>query len=57
MVFAYSAALAAEPYPEALGSWPVLVSMLMYSGVVALVFVMFFGGWGEYSWVVVDELD
>nr|YP_004347585.1 NADH dehydrogenase subunit 6 [Sphoeroides testudineus]BAK09780.1 NADH dehydrogenase subunit 6 [Sphoeroides testudineus] len=57
VVFAYSAALAAEPYPEALGSWPVMISMMMYSGVVVLVFVMFFGGWGEYSWVVVDELD
>nr|YP_004347964.1 NADH dehydrogenase subunit 6 [Colomesus psittacus]BAK09702.1 NADH dehydrogenase subunit 6 [Colomesus psittacus] len=57
VVFAYSAALAAEPYPEALGSWPVVVSMLMYSGVVVLVFVAFLGGGGEYSWGVVDELD
>nr|BBJ35645.1 NADH dehydrogenase subunit 6 [Arothron reticularis]BBJ35749.1 NADH dehydrogenase subunit 6 [Arothron reticularis] len=57
VVFAYSAALAAEPYPETLGSWPVLASMLMYVGVVVLVFVLFCGGFGEYSWVVVDEAD
>nr|YP_004347702.1 NADH dehydrogenase subunit 6 [Pao palembangensis]BAK09832.1 NADH dehydrogenase subunit 6 [Pao palembangensis] len=57
VVFAYSAALAAEPYPETLGSWPVLVSMLMYVSVVVLVFMLFLGGWGEYSWAVVDEAD
>lgn len=57
VVFAYSAALAAEPYPETLGSWPVLVSMLMYVGIVVLVFVLFLGGWEGYSWAVVDEVD
>nr|YP_004347847.1 NADH dehydrogenase subunit 6 [Tetraodon miurus]BAK09858.1 NADH dehydrogenase subunit 6 [Tetraodon miurus] len=57
VVFAYSVALAAEPYPETLGSWPVLVLMLMYLGIVMLVFVLFLGGGGEYSWVVVDEVD
>nr|CAI38782.1 NADH dehydrogenase subunit 6 [Ascaphus truei] len=30
VVFAYSAALAAEPYPEAWGSWSVIVYILMY---------------------------
>nr|WNH23712.1 NADH dehydrogenase subunit 6 [Omobranchus obliquus] len=30
VVFAYSAALAAEPYPEAWASWPVLVALLVY---------------------------
>lgn len=30
VVFAYSAALAAEPYPEGLGSWPVAALMLFY---------------------------
>nr|YP_009116522.1 NADH dehydrogenase subunit 6 [Lagocephalus suezensis]AJD83429.1 NADH dehydrogenase subunit 6 [Lagocephalus suezensis] len=57
VVFAYSAALAAEPYPETLGSGPVLASMLMYFGVVVSAFVMFLGGGLEYSWVVVDEVD
>nr|YP_009232320.1 NADH dehydrogenase subunit 6 [Lagocephalus inermis]AMA21307.1 NADH dehydrogenase subunit 6 [Lagocephalus inermis] len=56
VVFAYSAALAAEPYPETLGSGPVLVSMLMYFGVVVSLFVLFLGV-GEYSWVVMDEAD
>lgn len=30
VVFAYSAALAAEPYPEGWGSWPVLGVMVVY---------------------------
>nr|YP_004347637.1 NADH dehydrogenase subunit 6 [Carinotetraodon lorteti]BAK09806.1 NADH dehydrogenase subunit 6 [Carinotetraodon lorteti] len=55
VVFAYSAALAAEPYPETLGSWPVLVSVLMYLGAVVLVYVLFLGGCGECLWVAVDE--
>nr|QCQ82529.1 NADH dehydrogenase subunit 6 [Carinotetraodon travancoricus] len=57
VVFAYSAALAAEPYPETFGSGAVLTTMLMYFGVVVLVFVLFLGGWGEYSWEVVDGGD
>nr|YP_009115633.1 NADH dehydrogenase subunit 6 [Lagocephalus spadiceus]AJB84796.1 NADH dehydrogenase subunit 6 [Lagocephalus spadiceus] len=56
VVFAYSAALAAEPYPETLGSGPVLASMLMYFGVVVAVFVLFLGA-GEYTWATVDETD
>nr|YP_004347938.1 NADH dehydrogenase subunit 6 [Colomesus asellus]BAK09689.1 NADH dehydrogenase subunit 6 [Colomesus asellus] len=57
VVFAYSAALAAEPYPEALGSGPVVAFMLMYTGAVVSVFVVFLGGCEGYSWGVVDELD
>nr|YP_004347624.1 NADH dehydrogenase subunit 6 [Omegophora armilla]BAK10040.1 NADH dehydrogenase subunit 6 [Omegophora armilla] len=57
VVFAYSVALAAEPYPETLGSWPVLASMLMYFGIVVLFFTLVFGGLGEYSWEVVDGAD
>nr|YP_009421120.1 NADH dehydrogenase subunit 6 [Lates niloticus]ASR74948.1 NADH dehydrogenase subunit 6 [Lates niloticus] len=56
VVFAYSAALAAEPYPEAWGSWPVVVHMVMYMVGVVLAFVVFGGGWYESSWVSVDEL-
>nr|YP_004347546.1 NADH dehydrogenase subunit 6 [Lagocephalus lagocephalus]WNH19759.1 NADH dehydrogenase subunit 6 [Lagocephalus lagocephalus]BAK10001.1 NADH dehydrogenase subunit 6 [Lagocephalus lagocephalus] len=56
VVFAYSAALAAEPYPETLGSEPVFVSMLMYLGMVGVVFVLFLGV-GDYTWVIVDEMD
>lgn len=37
VVFAYSAALAAEPFPETWGSWPVLGYILVYvSGVVGI---------------------
>jgi len=36
VVFAYSAALAAEPYPESWGSQPVSMAALSYMGVVAL---------------------
>uniref|UniRef100_UPI00315DB14A NADH dehydrogenase subunit 6 n=1 Tax=Emmelichthys papillatus TaxID=3139918 RepID=UPI00315DB14A len=56
VVFAYSAALAAEPYPESLGSRPVVGYMLMYLVGVALVSGLFWGGWYESSWVSVDEL-
>nr|ACS37155.1 NADH dehydrogenase subunit 6 [Praslinia cooperi] len=33
VVFAYSAAMAAEPYPEAWGSWSVIFYVLVYCGV------------------------
>nr|YP_002519623.1 NADH dehydrogenase subunit 6 [Pseudomonacanthus peroni]BAH10471.1 NADH dehydrogenase subunit 6 [Pseudomonacanthus peroni] len=55
VVFAYSAALAAEPYPESWGSEPVVMSMLWYTFVVAVVSALFRGGWYEFSWVSVDE--
>nr|YP_001491329.1 NADH dehydrogenase subunit 6 [Triodon macropterus]WSP02025.1 NADH dehydrogenase subunit 6 [Triodon macropterus]BAF51853.1 NADH dehydrogenase subunit 6 [Triodon macropterus] len=56
VVFAYSAALAAEPYPESWGSRPVAVSMFVYTVVVLLVSGMFWGGWYESSWLSVEEL-
>lgn len=43
VVFAYSAALAAEPYPETLGSRPVALSVVAYLGAVG-VGIIFFGG-------------
>nr|YP_010700814.1 NADH dehydrogenase subunit 6 [Datnioides pulcher]WCI20703.1 NADH dehydrogenase subunit 6 [Datnioides pulcher] len=55
VVFAYSAALAAEPYPESWGSRPVAVSMLIYVVGVCLVSGVFWAGWYESSWVSVDE--
>nr|NP_795753.1 NADH dehydrogenase subunit 6 [Dallia pectoralis]BAC58158.1 NADH dehydrogenase subunit 6 [Dallia pectoralis] len=56
VVFAYSAALAAEPFPETWGNWSVLSYILIYFlGVVGLV-VWFWGGWYEACWVVLDEL-
>nr|WNH22633.1 NADH dehydrogenase subunit 6 [Haemulon plumierii] len=56
VVFAYSAALAAEPYPESWGSRPVAVSMAVYMGGVVLASMAQWGGWYEVSWVSVDEL-
>nr|QJU04009.1 NADH dehydrogenase subunit 6 [Chromis viridis] len=55
VVFAYSAALAAEPYPEGWGSWPVLGVMLVYVMGVIITAGLFWGGWYEGSWVSADE--
>nr|QVV24432.1 NADH dehydrogenase subunit 6 [Oreinus rotundimaxillaris] len=56
VVFAYSAALAAEPFPEAWGSRSVLGYVLVYLLGVGLAAGVFWGGWYEGSWVVVDGL-
>nr|YP_010949667.1 NADH dehydrogenase subunit 6 [Peristedion thompsoni]WMI35467.1 NADH dehydrogenase subunit 6 [Peristedion thompsoni] len=56
VVFAYSAALAAEPFPETWGSRPVLAYMVMYVVGMCVVSSMFWGGWFEASWVPGDEL-
>lgn len=56
VVFAYSAALAAEPYPESWGSRPVVSSILVYGVVVILVSGVFWGGWYESSWLSAEEL-
>nr|YP_009355544.1 NADH dehydrogenase subunit 6 [Bathyclupea megaceps]BAQ20966.1 NADH dehydrogenase subunit 6 [Bathyclupea argentea]BAX03849.1 NADH dehydrogenase subunit 6 [Bathyclupea megaceps] len=56
VVFAYSAALAAEPYPESWGSGGVAVYMLVYVVGVVLVSGLFWEGWHEASWVPGDEL-
>nr|QBY36211.1 NADH dehydrogenase subunit 6 [Micropterus floridanus]BAP40477.1 NADH dehydrogenase subunit 6 [Micropterus salmoides] len=55
VVFAYSAALAAEPYPESWGSRPVAAYMVLYVVVVGVVSGFFWGGWYEASWMSVDE--
>nr|YP_008475546.1 NADH dehydrogenase subunit 6 [Gnathopogon strigatus]BAN78569.1 NADH dehydrogenase subunit 6 [Gnathopogon strigatus] len=56
VVFAYSAALAAEPFPEAWGSRSVAGYVLVYLLGVVLMAVVFWGGWYEGSWVIIDEL-
>nr|BAW88598.1 NADH dehydrogenase subunit 6 [Aphyocypris moltrechti] len=56
VVFAYSAALAAEPFPEAWGSRSVAGYVLVYLLGVILAAGLFWGGWYEGSWIVVDEL-
>nr|BBM34847.1 NADH dehydrogenase subunit 6 [Careproctus marginatus] len=56
VVFAYTAALAAEPFPEAWGSWTVLMYMVMYVMVVVGISSMVWGDWYGVSWVPVDEI-
>nr|YP_009348954.1 NADH dehydrogenase subunit 6 [Semotilus atromaculatus]BAW88429.1 NADH dehydrogenase subunit 6 [Semotilus atromaculatus] len=56
VVFAYSAALAAEPFPEAWGSRSVAGYVLVYFVGVVLMGGLLWGGWYEGSWVVVDGL-
>nr|AHG53788.1 NADH dehydrogenase subunit 6 [Chanodichthys mongolicus] len=56
VVFAYSAALAAEPFPEAWGSRSVAGYVLVYLLGVVLAAGLFWGGWYEGSWAVVDGL-
>nr|BBQ09575.1 NADH dehydrogenase subunit 6 [Dactylopterus volitans] len=56
VVFAYSAALAAEPYPESWGSRSVAVYTGTYVVGVVMASAMFWGGWYEGSWVPSDDL-
>nr|BAW88520.1 NADH dehydrogenase subunit 6 [Amblypharyngodon chulabhornae] len=56
VVFAYSAALAAEPFPEAWGGRSVMEYVLVYLLGVGLVALFFWGGWYDGYWVVVDGL-
>nr|YP_011007696.1 NADH dehydrogenase subunit 6 [Gobiobotia guilingensis]WAW79816.1 NADH dehydrogenase subunit 6 [Gobiobotia guilingensis] len=56
VVFAYSAALAAEPFPEAWGSRSVAGYVVIYLLGVILMAGMFSGGWYEGSWVIIDGL-
>nr|YP_009311955.1 NADH dehydrogenase subunit 6 [Pangio kuhlii]BAV71209.1 NADH dehydrogenase subunit 6 [Pangio kuhlii] len=56
VVFAYSAALAAEPFPEAWGDRSVIGYVLIYLLGVGLMVNLFCEGWYEGSWIVVDGL-
>nr|BAO50268.1 NADH dehydrogenase subunit 6 [Sperata seenghala] len=53
VVFAYSAALAAEPFPETWGAGSVKIYALTYMLGVGVVLWWFWSGYG--GWVVVDE--
>nr|WLE72320.1 NADH dehydrogenase subunit 6 [Microdous chalmersi]WLE72333.1 NADH dehydrogenase subunit 6 [Microdous chalmersi]WLE72346.1 NADH dehydrogenase subunit 6 [Microdous chalmersi]WLE72359.1 NADH dehydrogenase subunit 6 [Microdous chalmersi] len=55
VVFAYSAALAAEPYPETLGSGPVVFNAGGYLVMVGMGAGFFWGGWFSNSWATVDD--
>nr|WNH37624.1 NADH dehydrogenase subunit 6 [Dasyscopelus obtusirostris] len=56
VVFAYSAALAAEPFPESWGDRSVVVYVVGYLVVMGVVGGWFWPGWFQASWGVVDEL-
>nr|YP_010957210.1 NADH dehydrogenase subunit 6 [Centropristis striata]WMY90511.1 NADH dehydrogenase subunit 6 [Centropristis striata] len=55
VVFAYSAALAADPFPESLGSRPVLSYMVSFVVGTVMVGMLYWEGWHEVSWVPADE--
>nr|YP_009161808.1 NADH dehydrogenase subunit 6 [Prochilodus costatus]AKS28565.1 NADH dehydrogenase subunit 6 [Prochilodus costatus]ATI20160.1 NADH dehydrogenase subunit 6 [Prochilodus costatus] len=55
VVFAYSAALAAEPYPESWGDRSVFGYVAVYLSMVGAAAWWFQGGWYEGSWGVVDS--
>lgn len=55
VVFAYSAALAAEPYPESWGNPDVLFCMLTYMVGVLIVSINCWEGWYEASWAPADD--
>nr|YP_009484506.1 NADH dehydrogenase subunit 6 [Triplophysa sp. ZP-2016]APP87795.1 NADH dehydrogenase subunit 6 [Triplophysa sp. ZP-2016]APP87808.1 NADH dehydrogenase subunit 6 [Triplophysa sp. ZP-2016]WVH39841.1 NADH dehydrogenase subunit 6 [Triplophysa longliensis] len=56
VVFAYSAALAAEPFPESWGDRSVAGYVLVYLLGVGLVVGLFWENWYEGSWIVADDL-
>nr|BDI08610.1 NADH dehydrogenase subunit 6 [Parabotia curtus] len=56
VVFAYSAALAAEPFPETWGDRSVIGYVLVYLLGVGLMVGLFWENWYEGSWGVVDGL-
>nr|YP_009112404.1 NADH dehydrogenase subunit 6 [Curimata mivartii]AIY67788.1 NADH dehydrogenase subunit 6 [Curimata mivartii] len=55
VVFAYSAALAAEPFPESWGDRSVIGYVLIYLLVVGVAAWFCWEGWYEGSWGVVDN--
>nr|QFO91082.1 NADH dehydrogenase subunit 6 [Dysomma anguillare]QGX04288.1 NADH dehydrogenase subunit 6 [Dysomma anguillare] len=55
VVFAYSAALAAEPYPESWGDWSVLGYVVGYILLSVIGVGIFYGGWLNYYCGIVDE--
>nr|YP_008593533.1 NADH dehydrogenase subunit 6 [Nesiarchus nasutus]BAN83488.1 NADH dehydrogenase subunit 6 [Nesiarchus nasutus] len=56
VVFAYSAALAAEPYPESWGSPAVVLYAAIYAVAAVSACVFLWGGWYEVSWVPADDM-
>nr|YP_010500959.1 NADH dehydrogenase subunit 6 [Pethia padamya]UXB60636.1 NADH dehydrogenase subunit 6 [Pethia padamya] len=56
VVFAYSAALAADPFPEAWGNRSVLIYVAIYLLGVCMAAGLSWGGWYADCWVIIDEL-
>nr|QDC33647.1 NADH dehydrogenase subunit 6 [Uranoscopus cognatus] len=56
VVFAYSAALSAEPFPESWGNRAVMGYVGGYVGAVVVVFALLGGAWSSGPWVCVDEV-
>ncbi|YP_138251.1 NADH dehydrogenase subunit 6 (mitochondrion) [Myxocyprinus asiaticus] len=56
VVFAYSGALAAEPFPEAWGNRSVIGYVWFYLLGVGVVVGMFWENWYEGSWLVIDTM-
>nr|YP_913703.1 NADH dehydrogenase subunit 6 [Hypentelium nigricans]WNX95087.1 NADH dehydrogenase subunit 6 [Hypentelium nigricans]BAF41777.1 NADH dehydrogenase subunit 6 [Hypentelium nigricans] len=56
VVFAYSAALAAEPFPESWGDRSVIGYVLVYLLGVGLIGGMLWETWYEGSWLVIDNM-
>nr|YP_010463173.1 NADH dehydrogenase subunit 6 [Chaetodon auriga]UUJ37681.1 NADH dehydrogenase subunit 6 [Chaetodon auriga]WNH17432.1 NADH dehydrogenase subunit 6 [Chaetodon auriga] len=57
VVFAYSAALAADPHPESLGDSSVMGYMAFYLAVVIVGGGIFWEEWHEFSWGLSDPTD
>nr|YP_009158125.1 NADH dehydrogenase subunit 6 [Pateobatis hortlei]AKM98062.1 NADH dehydrogenase subunit 6 [Pateobatis hortlei] len=55
VVFAYTAALAAEPYPESWGDWSVLVYVVGYFCILFWMGANFVSDWGWGGWVGGEE--
>ena len=57
VVFAYSAALAAEPYPEAWGEWSVLGAAGSYLGVIFGAVFWFYNLLSEGEWLTSEDTE
>nr|YP_009945185.1 NADH dehydrogenase subunit 6 [Paedocypris micromegethes]QOE17693.1 NADH dehydrogenase subunit 6 [Paedocypris micromegethes] len=56
VVFVYSSALAADPYPESWDNYSVAGAVVMFFVGISSLIYLFFEEWYEGSWVVVDVL-
>nr|YP_009348642.1 NADH dehydrogenase subunit 6 [Dionda episcopa]BAW88039.1 NADH dehydrogenase subunit 6 [Dionda episcopa] len=56
VVFAYSAALAADPFPEAWGNRSVVGYVVIYLLGIVMMGGVFWGQWHEGSWMTIDGL-